>query len=172
MTPKSLTEQLESKSASALRVGASDTFAYAFAVALGIDVLTGPGAVKFVSRTNTFTLKGATGQTSTIKVNSLGRVTSVFSFLFGGPSIDYTFSYAADKTFWGKWGAMGPTTARLAQWIIGAKDELATAKPVCTKTSTGVKATDPKGKSIKFKTTGMNATAVAALFKQLDYVLK
>ena len=153
-------------------VGATDTFADAFAVALGIDVFTGPGAVKFVSKTNTYTLKGATGQTSTIKVNSLGRVTSVSSILFGGPSIDYTFSYAADKTLWAKWGTMGPTTARLAQWIISAKDELVTAKPVFTKTSTGVKATGPKGKSITFKTTGMKATAVAALFKQLGYVLK
>ncbi len=152
--------------------GATTPLADAFAVVLGLDMFPGSNAIKFTSKTNTYTLTGANGQASTIKVNSLGRVTSVSSVFFGGPSVDYTFTYAADKTLWAKWGNFGPTSQRLAQWIVGAKDELQTPKPVFTKTSTGVKATGSKGKSISFKTSGMKATAVAALFKQLGYVLK
>ncbi len=155
-------------------VGATSTLDDAFAVTLGIDLFKGAGAVKFSSKTNTYTLKGMGGQATTIKLNSQGRIASVSSVVFGGPSssINYTFSYTADKTLWAKWGTLGPTTARLANWIVGASDELQGAKAVFTKTSTGVKATGSKGKSITFKTSGMKAAAVAALFKQLGYVLK
>lgn len=152
--------------------GATDTFADAFSLALGIDVFTGPNGIKFNSKTNTYTLRGSTGQTSTIKVNSLGRITSVTSVLFGGPSMDLTFTYATDKTLWSKWGALGKTTRLLAEWVVNAKDELLTPKVVFTKTSTGVKATGSKGKTSTFKTSGLKATQVAALFKQLGYVLK
>jgi len=152
--------------------GATATLADAFALSLGIDVFKEPNGIKFNSSTNTYKLKGSTGQTSTLKVNSLGRITSVSSVLFGGPSMEFAFTYSTDKTLWSKWGALGKTSRLLAVWVVNAKDELQTSKVVFTKTSTGVKATGSKGETSTFKTSGMKATQVAALFKQLGYVLK
>lgn len=151
--------------------GAPNVFDDAFAVALGIDVFTGAGSLQFTSKTNTYKLKGVNGQAATIKLNSQGRITSISSVLFGGPSLDYSFTYATDKTLWSKWGAGSAKTQQLMQWIINAKDELGTTKVVFKKSAGAITATGAKGAKSTFKTTGMKATQVADLFKLLGFVL-
>jgi hypothetical protein len=46
------------------------------------------------------------------------------------------------------------------------------SKLVFTKTKTGVKASGAKGYSAQFNTSGISTSVVAAVFKQLGYVLK
>jgi hypothetical protein len=57
-------------------------------------------------------------------------------------------------------------------WIIGAKYVVFGPKQVFTKTQTGVKVTGAKGYSTQYDTTGISASVVSAVFKQLGYVLK
>ncbi len=84
----------------------------------------------------------------------------------------YTFAYSTDKTLWAKWGNFGPKTQALMAWIIGAKNEVFSSKLVFTKTKTGLKVTGAKGYSSEFNTSGISASVVSAVFKQLGYVLK
>ena len=149
--------------------GVEETFADIWAYLFSFDQYN-KGSIKYSSKTSTYTLKGVMGSVATIKLNSQGRVASVST---SKPvNTAYTFTYSTDKTLWAKWGNFGPKTRELMSWIIGAKYVVFGPKQIFTKTKTGVKVTGAKGYSAQFDTTGISASVVAAVFKQLGYVLK
>jgi hypothetical protein len=57
-------------------------------------------------------------------------------------------------------------------WILDVDEVVWGSKLVFTRTKTGVKATGAKGYSAQFNTSGISASTVATVFKQLGYVLK
>jgi hypothetical protein len=149
--------------------GVEETFGDVWSYLFGFDQFE-KGSIKYSSKTSTYTLRGSDGRDATIKLNSLGRVASVSTT--GLIATTYTFTYSTDKALWSKWGNFGPKTQALMTWIVGAKYVVWGSKLVFTKTKTGVKASGAKGYSAQFNTSGISTSVVAAVFKQLGYVLK
>ena len=149
--------------------GSVETFGDVWASVFGFDQFE-KGSIKYSSKTLTYTLRGSAGQSATIKLNSQGRVSEVTTT--GVFASRYTFAYSTDKTLWAKWGNFGPKTQALMAWIIGAKYQVFGSKQVFTKTKNGLKVTGAKGYSAEFNTSGISASTVSAVFKQLGYVLK
>jgi hypothetical protein len=149
--------------------GAVETFGDVWSYVFAFDQFE-KGSIKYSSKTLTYTLRGTSGQTATIKLNSQGRISEVSTT--GILASRYTFAYSTDKSLWAKWGNFGPKTQALIAWMIGAKYQVFGAKQVFTKTKTGLKVTGDKGYSAEFNTSGMSASTVSAVFKQLGYVLK
>lgn len=149
--------------------GVEETFGDIWAYVFSFDQFN-KGSIKYSSKTSTYTLKGVMGSVSTIKLNSQGRVASVSTS--GIIDTRYSFAYSADKALWAKWGNFGPKTRSLMSWIVDVDEVVWGSKLVFTKTKTGVKATGAKGYSAQFNTSGISSSVVAAVFKQLGYVLK
>jgi hypothetical protein len=149
--------------------GVEETFGDIWAYVFSFDEFK-KGSIKYSSKTSTYTLKGVMGSVATIKLNSQGRVAAVSTS--GIFDTSYTFSYSADKALWAKWGNFGPKTQALMAWIVDVDKVVWGSKLVFTKTETGVKATGAKGYSSEFNTSGISASTVSAVFKQLGYVLK
>jgi hypothetical protein len=149
--------------------GVEETFGDVWSYLLGFDQFE-KGSIKYSSKTSTYTLRGSDGRDSTIKLNLQGRVASVSTT--GFIATTYTFTYSTDKALWSKWGNFGPKTQALMTWIVGAKNVVWGSKLVFTRTKTGVKATGARGYSAQFNTSGISASTVAVVFKQLGFVLK
>ena len=149
--------------------GVEETFGDIWSYVFSFDQYN-KGSIKYSSKTSTYTLKGVMGSASTIKLNSQGRVASVTTS--GIFDARYAFTYSADKALWAKWGNFGPKTRSLMAWIVDVDEIVFGSKIVFTRTKTGVKATGARGYSAQFNTSGISASTVAVVFKQLGYVLK
>jgi hypothetical protein len=149
--------------------GVDETFGDIWSYVFSFDQYN-KGSIKYSSKTSTYTLKGVMGSVATIKLTSQGRVASVTtSGIFDSR---YSFTYSADKALWAKWGNFGPKTRSLMAWIVDVDEIVFGSKLVFTRTKTGVKATGARGYSAQFNTSGISASTVAVVFKQLGYVLK
>ena len=149
--------------------GVEETFGDIWSYVFSFDQYN-KGSIKYSSKTSTYTLKGVMGSASTIKLNTQGRVASVTTS--GIFDARYAFTYSADKALWAKWGNFGPKTRSLMAWIVDVDEVVFGSKLVFTRTKTGVKATGARGYSAQFNTSGISASTVAVVFKQLGYVLK
>jgi hypothetical protein len=149
--------------------GVEETFGDIWSYVFSFDQYN-KGSIKYSSKTSTYTLKGVMGSAATIKLNSQGRVASVTTS--GIFDARYAFTYSADKALWAKWGNFGPKTRSLMAWIVDVDEVVFGSKLVFTRTKTGVKATGARGYSAQFNTSGISASTVAVVFKQLGYVLK